>query len=188
MRSVSGERVAVDHGAGGGAPDIRLPADHCAPEPATARAGAGAHEPQAGLPDHAEQQAASGAEPYRAPGSHPRRQGHRDVLEPAWCSDGFEFTCWNGDVVVGAFIIDTCPGGHRLACGGQCRDQWLGRARHDARGGREAVWRLSGSPSDRDAQRQRLGLHRPRNTHLRPPARPEALLQTRRATASRGSS
>ncbi len=23
-----------------------------------------------------------------------------------WCSDGFEFTCWNGDVVHGAFIID----------------------------------------------------------------------------------
>ena len=23
-----------------------------------------------------------------------------------WCSDGFEFTCWNGDVVRGAFIID----------------------------------------------------------------------------------
>jgi len=24
-----------------------------------------------------------------------------------WCSDGFEFTCWNDDVVRGAFIIDT---------------------------------------------------------------------------------
>lgn len=23
-----------------------------------------------------------------------------------WCSDGFEFTCWNGDIVRGAFIID----------------------------------------------------------------------------------
>jgi putative transposase len=23
-----------------------------------------------------------------------------------WCSDGFEFTCWNGDAVRGAFIID----------------------------------------------------------------------------------
>jgi transposase InsO family protein len=23
-----------------------------------------------------------------------------------WCSDGFEFTCWNGDVVRGAFIVD----------------------------------------------------------------------------------
>ena len=23
-----------------------------------------------------------------------------------WCSDGFEFSCWNGDVVRGAFIID----------------------------------------------------------------------------------
>jgi len=23
-----------------------------------------------------------------------------------WCSDGFEFTCWSGDIVRGAFIID----------------------------------------------------------------------------------
>ena len=23
-----------------------------------------------------------------------------------WCSDGFDSTCWNGDVVRGAFIID----------------------------------------------------------------------------------
>ena len=23
-----------------------------------------------------------------------------------WCSDGFEFTCWNGDVVRGTFLID----------------------------------------------------------------------------------
>ena len=23
-----------------------------------------------------------------------------------WCSDGFEFACWNGDVIRGAFIID----------------------------------------------------------------------------------
>jgi hypothetical protein len=23
-----------------------------------------------------------------------------------WCSDGFEFTCWNGEVVRGAFVID----------------------------------------------------------------------------------
>ena len=25
---------------------------------------------------------------------------------PAHCSDGFKFTCWNGDIVRGAFIID----------------------------------------------------------------------------------
>lgn len=23
-----------------------------------------------------------------------------------WCSDGFKFTCWNGYIVRGAFIID----------------------------------------------------------------------------------
>jgi len=25
-----------------------------------------------------------------------------------WCSDGFEFTCWNGTIIRGAFIIDAC--------------------------------------------------------------------------------
>ena len=25
-----------------------------------------------------------------------------------FCSDGFEFACWNGDVVQGAFLIDAC--------------------------------------------------------------------------------
>lgn len=25
---------------------------------------------------------------------------------PRWCSDGFEFTCWNSEVVRGAFIIN----------------------------------------------------------------------------------
>jgi putative transposase len=25
-----------------------------------------------------------------------------------WSSDGFEFTCWNGDIIRGAFIIDAC--------------------------------------------------------------------------------
>ncbi len=27
-------------------------------------------------------------------------------LNLRWCSDGFEFTCWNGNVVRGAFMID----------------------------------------------------------------------------------
>jgi hypothetical protein len=26
-----------------------------------------------------------------------------------WCSGGFEFTCWNGEIVRGAFIIDDEP-------------------------------------------------------------------------------
>jgi hypothetical protein len=50
---VSRERAAVDHGAGGGAADLQLPADHGAAEPVAARAGAGPGEPQARLPDHA---------------------------------------------------------------------------------------------------------------------------------------
>ncbi len=34
--------------------------------------------------------------------------GDDDVIRSnlRWCSDGFEFTCWNGEVVRGAFIID----------------------------------------------------------------------------------
>ncbi len=43
-----------------------------------------------------------------------------------WCSDGFEFTCWNGEVVRGAFIIDAHD---REVIGrsrrGKCRDQRL---------------------------------------------------------------
>jgi transposase InsO family protein len=25
-----------------------------------------------------------------------------------WCSDGFEFTCWNGEIVRSAFVLDAC--------------------------------------------------------------------------------
>jgi transposase InsO family protein len=59
------------------------------------------------------------------------------VMRPSlrWCSDGFEFTCWNGEVVRGAFIIDAHDreviGRSR---GGQCRDQRLGHPGHDAGG------------------------------------------------------
>lgn len=50
-----------------------------------------------------------------------------------WCSDSFEFTCWNGEVVRGAFIIDAHDReDHRLARRDECRHHRLGRARHDA--------------------------------------------------------
>lgn len=37
---------------------------------------------------------------------HPRLDNPINGASLAHCSDGFEFTCWNGDVVRGAFIID----------------------------------------------------------------------------------
>ena len=39
-------------------------------------------------------------------GTAPRRQGRGDALEPALVLRRLEFTCWNGDVVRMAFIID----------------------------------------------------------------------------------
>ncbi len=46
-----------------------------------------------------------GATPSRADYGHDGVVGAiRSNLR--WCSDGFEFTCWNGEVVRGAFIID----------------------------------------------------------------------------------
>ncbi|PZX13006.1 integrase-like protein [Palleronia aestuarii] len=35
-----------------------------------------------------------------------RRWARTSGASPAHCSDGFEYTCWNGDIVRGAFIID----------------------------------------------------------------------------------
>ena len=39
-------------------------------------------------------------------GSAPRRQSRCHALEPAMVSAGFEISCWNGDLVRLAFIID----------------------------------------------------------------------------------
>ena len=47
--------------------------------------------------------------------TYPRRRGREDGLRVhcvndrsnlCWCSDGFEFTCWNGNIFRGAFMID----------------------------------------------------------------------------------
>ena len=80
------------------------------------------------------------------------------------------------------------PRGHRLARGRERRDQRLGHPGHDARSRGGPLRRHPRAASGRDAHRQRLGLHRPRDPHLRPPARPQALLharaRARRATAS----
>ena len=47
----------------------------------------------------------------RHTGSHVPRVHDGKVItlhsNTRWCSDGYEFTCWNGDIVRGAFIIDT---------------------------------------------------------------------------------
>ena len=43
-----------------------------------------------------------------------------------WCSDVFEITCWNGDIVRIVFVIECSrPLGARLACGGRHRHQQL---------------------------------------------------------------
>ncbi len=153
---VSRERSAVDREAGGGAADLRLPAGHGAAEPVAARAGAGAGEPQAHLPDHAGQQPASRAEPYRATGAHPRRQGRRHALEPAVVQRRVRV-----HVLERRRHPRRIPhrrprsGDHCLAGRGERRHQWIGRARHDARGGREAVRGTPSPASGGDAQRQR---------------------------------
>ena len=94
-----------------------------------------------------------------------------------WCSDGFEFTCWNGEIVRGAFVLDahdreviawraTANAG---ISGSDIRDMML-----------EAVEaRFGGSPgaaSGGVALGQRLDLHRPRDPRLRHPAESRALL------------
>lgn len=104
-----------------------------------------------------------------------------------WCSDGFEFTCWNGDIVRGAFLIDA----HdreviALAGRGQHRDQRLGHPRHHARSRRTPIRRIPRALGHRDAVRQRLALHREGDADLRPPARSEALLHTGSEPTSNG--
>ena len=106
-----------------------------------------------------------------------------------WCSDGFEFTCWNSDVVRGAFIIDAHDREiiswravvNAGISGSDIRDMML-----------EAVERRFGGLQDaasrRDAERQRLVLHRRRKTRIfARQTRPEALLhageEPARATA-----
>ncbi len=35
-----------------------------------------------------------------------RARSSQPVGRPRWRSDGFEFTCWNNDIIRGAFTID----------------------------------------------------------------------------------
>ena len=104
---------------------------------------------------------------------HSKRPGHvhdgkvvaiRSNLR--WCSDGFEFTCWNGEVIRAAFILDThdreaiawrAVAGAGIS-GSDVRDNeaWNATGPNDmpnAGGGRETLRRLSGTGADRDAQR-----------------------------------
>lgn len=115
---VSRERSAACAAAGRRAADLRLSARHGAGEPGTGGHGRAARKPQAHLQAH-ENPWPSARAPFRAaPRSRPRRQGRRHALEHAFasglepvaplahCSDGFEFTCWNGEIVRAAFVID----------------------------------------------------------------------------------
>lgn len=65
-----------------------------------------------------------------------------------WCSDGCGFTCWNGDIMRDAFIIDDEP----LVCRGGRRHQRIRRAPHDAGGGGGAVRRPRRPAPGLDAQ------------------------------------
>lgn len=107
-----------------------------------------------------------------------------------WCSDGFEFRCWNGDPVRVAFILDThdreatawrAVSGAGIS-GSDVRDMMLEAVERRFGGCRapEPVemlaplgpWLRHALPGN--GQRQRL--HRPRDAHLRRPDRPKTLL------------
>jgi len=77
-----------------------------------------------------------------------------------WCSDVFEITCWNGDIVRIVFVIDAHERVARLACGGRHRHQRLNGTRSDAGGGGATLRRGSGATRRRVAVRQRQSLHR----------------------------
>lgn len=93
-----------------------------------------------------------------------------------WRSDGFEFTCWNGDIVRGAFIIDAhdreITAWHVMANAGISGSD----VRHMMLAAVEAVQQPPRAAPGRDSQWQWLTLHRKGHPHLRPPDRPETLL------------
>ena len=94
-----------------------------------------------------------------------------------WCSDGFEFTCWNGEIVRGAFVLDAHD---REVIAWRAdrgrRDQRLRHPRHDARSRGGPLRRHPGAASGGMALGQRLDLHRPRDPRLRLAAQSRSLL------------
>jgi hypothetical protein len=62
-----------------------------------------------------------------------------------WCSDGLEFTCWNGEVVRLAFIIDAFDL-EIISWAAECRDIRLRHSRHDV-GGRRIALRRNQRPA-----------------------------------------
>ena len=94
-----------------------------------------------------------------------------------WCSDGFEFTCWNGDVIRGAFLIDAHDR-EIISWRAVVNAGISGSDIHDllARGRRAAVLGPARAIGNRGSHRQRLALHRQGHADLRAAARPEALL------------
>ena len=111
-------------------------------------------------------------------GSDRTRNGKVGTIRPnlGWCSDGFEFTCWNGDILRGAFIVDAhdreiiawCAVVNAGISGSDVRDMMLAAVAARFGGHRAAP--------GRDAQRQWLALHRQGHPHLRQATRSEALL------------
>ena len=93
------------------------------------------------------------------------------------CSDGLEFTCWNGEVVRGAFLIDAhdreviawCAVANAGLSGSEVRDMMLEAV--ETRFGTYRVPQPVEMLSDNGSPYNRQG-----HPHLRPPARPQALL------------
>lgn len=98
-----------------------------------------------------------------------------------WCSDGFEFTCWNGEIVRAAFVIDAhdreiiawkAVAGAGVS-GSDIRDMMLEAT--------EKRFGAIGAPHPvRMAVGQRLALHGDQYATLRRPAEPDLLLHARR--------
>lgn len=93
-----------------------------------------------------------------------------------WCSDGFEFTCWEGDVVRGAFINDAHDR-EVIAWRAVVNAGISGRDIRDLM--LEAVERrfdTCRAPSPIEMLSDNGSPYREGDTDLCPPARPEALL------------
>lgn len=101
-----------------------------------------------------------------------------------WCSDGLEFTCWNGDIIRAAFLLDAHDReviawravANAGISGSDVRDMLL-----EAVG--KTLRQLSRARGGRGLIRQWKRLHSKGNPHLRSPARPEVMLHPSRQPA-----
>ena len=95
-----------------------------------------------------------------------------------WCSDGLEFTCWNGEIIRLAFIIDALDREiiAWIAISGAGISGSLRGARYDAGGGGEALRPDAGAAPNRASLGQWQPLHRQGHPRLRSRAEPGAVL------------